>query len=150
MKDPELKVLDLLLRMQDVSVYSWGRTVTLRIRHTWEFLQSFEFRHKREKLMHEMLKKEKSFDLVIYSPCSWIIWEKLKCILHIKVLFLVKYSCICVFALYKWLALWNTWAEWMMSLHTHPPHQPTSSAGIAFFPGPSKIPLYMDPRMYVR
>lgn len=39
--------LDLVFVLQDVKIYSGEQTVARRTRHTWECLQSFEFKYKK-------------------------------------------------------------------------------------------------------
>lgn len=121
--------------MQDVSRHSWGRMVTLRIRRTWEFLQSFEFRHKREKLMLERLqKKKRSLILRFIHPVHGL------------------FGGIKVYSSYQgflpsdiYLSLSSFYEAWEQRgwLHAHPQ---SNSAGITLVQ--VKIPLYMYPQMY--
>lgn len=61
--------LDLVFVLQDVKIYSGEQTVARRTRHTWECLQSFEFKYKKNlaagntvENTFDPLKKKKMFN----------------------------------------------------------------------------------------
>lgn len=71
--------LDLVLVLQDVKIYSGEQTVARRTRHTWECLQSFEFKYKKNlaagntvESTFDPLKKKKKV-----QHCSCIMWRNL-------------------------------------------------------------------------
>lgn len=92
--------------------------MTLGIRRTWEFLQSFEFRHKREKLMLRNT-EEVVWSCDLFTLLADYLW-KLKCFPDIKVVFPVKCACICVSQWHRWLTLWNHVCT--PALPNHPPN----------------------------